>query len=353
MADIAIGGRPAYELLLAITAFATPHRVDSYAVGRDWFDAAEASLGPEGSASIRRLNVGCEHVFVRLFGLAHDLPPPAGSNDLVSAIQAMDPADLRLLLLGYFSKRTRRRATPELIAAAADGDAVAQRTFVTATADGPDCELALSGLLGTRGPQLQTALVGALTSWIDRVFAGYMQTIGPILEAETARLRQRASELSQDRFLEEATGGATVVAEPGTETIEVFPHWALRPWNVFWEHGTSQIIGVAVPPERATTDPDEPPERLVAIAKALGDERRLRVLRRLTTGSYTLQELADHFGIPKTTLLHHLVILRAAGIVRVGPGTAGRYTLRPDVPHELDRLLDAYLPIVPPAQRPD
>ena len=122
---------------------------------------------------------------------------------------------------------------------------------------------------------------------------------------------------------------------------------------VFWEHGTAQIIGVAVPPERATTDPEEPPERLVALAKALGDERRLRVLRRLTNGSFTLQELADHFEMPKTTLLHHLVILRAAGIVRVGPGTAGRYSLRPDVPIELARLLQVYLPIVPPAPRED
>jgi DNA-binding transcriptional ArsR family regulator len=351
--DLAIGGRPAYELLLTITAFATPHRVDSYTVGQEWFDAAETRLGSAETAELRRLNAGCEHVFVRLFGLAHDLAAPAEADDLVDAIREMDPADLRLMLLGYFSKRTRRRATPELIAAAADGDPASQRVFVTATADGPDCERALGGLLAVRGAELQAALVATLTSWISRVFIDDMTTVRPILESEADRLRRRAAELSQDAFLDEATGGATVVAEPGTETIEIFPHWALRPWNVFWEHGTSQIIGVAVPPQQATTDPDEPPERLIAIAKALGDERRLRVLRRLTTGSFTLQELADHFGIPKTTLLHHLVILRAAGIVRVGPGTSGRYSLRPDVPHELSRLLEAYLPIVPPSRFPD
>jgi DNA-binding transcriptional ArsR family regulator len=353
VADLAIGGRPPYELLLTITAFATPHRVDSYAVGQEWFDAAEGRLGKKGSAALRELNAGCEHVFLRLFGLAHDLPSPAEATDFITAIRAMEAADLRLLLLGYYSKRTRRRATPDLIKAAADGDAAAQRSFVTATADGPDCELALGRLLSRSGDELKAEVVDTLMSWLDRVFRDYMDTVGPILGAEVDRLRRRAAELPQDTFLEEATGGATVVPEPGTETIEIFPHWALRPWNVFWEHGTAHIIGVAVPPERSTTDPEEPPERLVALAKALGDERRLRVLRRLTIGSFTLQELADYFEIPKTTLLHHLVILRAAGIVRVGPGTAGRYSLRPDVPHELVRLLHAYLPIVPPAPRRD
>lgn len=80
------------------------------------------------------------------------------------------------------------------------------------------------------------------------------------------------------------------------------------------------------------------------MTRALGDERRLRILRRPTTGDYSLQELAEHFAIPKTTLLHHLVILRSVGIVSVGPGANGRYSLRAGMPLELLRLLDRYLP---------
>jgi DNA-binding transcriptional ArsR family regulator len=94
-------------------------------------------------------------------------------------------------------------------------------------------------------------------------------------------------------------------------------------------------------------DDDAPPPRLVTLARALGDERRLRILRRLTAGSFTLQELADDFGVPKTTLLHHLVILRSAGLVRVEAGANGRYSVQPGTPAELHRLLDRYLPAVP------
>jgi DNA-binding transcriptional ArsR family regulator len=347
MVDLVIAARPAYEFLLTLTAFATPERVESYEVGRSWFEDLEGRLGPADVARVRELNAGCEHVFVRLLSLAHDLPAPGSAAALIGAIAGLPSADLRLTLLGYFSKRTRRRAAPELILAAAGRDPTAERSFITATADGPDCERALTGLLARSADDLRAALLGILETWRDLVFADHIAMVEPILLREVDRLRQRSAELSQDRFLEEATGGATIVAEPGTETIELFPHWALRPWDVFWEHGTSQIVGVAVRPEHASADPDEPPERLISLAKALGDERRLRVLRRLSTGSYSLQELADHFAIPKTTLLHHLVILRAAGIVRIGPGNAGRYSLRPEMPRELQRLLEAYLPTVP------
>ena len=208
------------------------------------------------SAALRELNAGCEHVFLRLFGLAHDLPSPAAASDFIAAIQAIDPADLRLMLLGYYSKRTRRRATPDLILAAAAATPRPQRSFVTATADGPDCERALSRLLAADpATSSRRSVLGALAAWVDRVFGDHMATVGPILDAEVDRLRQRAAERA-DRLV--PRGGdrrRDVVAEPGTETIEIFPHWALRPWNVFWEHGTAQIIGVAVPPERADDGP--------------------------------------------------------------------------------------------------
>lgn len=346
MVDLAIAARQSYELVLSLTTFLTPERVDSYEIGLDWFEQTEARLGQDEATRLRAF-AGCEHTLIRLLGVARDVPAPGGADELLARVAEMSADDVRLTLLGYYSRRTRRRIAPDIIASAAGGDADAQRIFVTAAADGPECETALRSLLGRAPDDVKADLIDRLDAWSTRVFGDYIGSVGPILEREVDRLRQRSSTISQDRFLEEVSRGATIVAEPGTDVIELFPQWALRPWNVFWEHGTAQIIGVAVPTEHASANPDDPPDRLVALAKALGDERRLRILRRLTDGSYTLQELADHFRIPKTTLLHHLVILRAAGIVRVGSGQNGRYTLRTDVPGEIQRLLAAYLPPVP------
>jgi DNA-binding transcriptional ArsR family regulator len=339
--------RDAYEFLLTLTAYATPYRVDSYDVGAAWFERVDGAVGAAEKDAIRELTAGCEHVFVRLFGLAHDLGAPGTSGQLLDAVAGLDPADLRLSLLGYYSKRTRRRVAPDVILAAAGGDPTAVRTFLADASDGPECVTALTGILAADPAGLRDRLVEAMRAWDRSVFADHAAAVGPLLEREVDRLRRREREVGERKVLTEATNGSEIIAEPGTDTIELFPHWVLRPWNVFWEHGSSQMIGVPIPAEHASADPDDPPDRLVALAKALGDERRLRILRRLTEGSYSLQELADHFGIPKTTLLHHLVILRSAGIVRVGPGATPTYSLRAEMPLELHRLLDGYLPAIP------
>ena len=104
MADLLIAARPSYEFLLGVTAFVTPHRVDSYDLGPTWF-ADAAALGRAATEGLRALTSGCEHVFVRLLSTAHDLPAPGDVSDLMARLEAMSADDLRLTLLGYYSKR--------------------------------------------------------------------------------------------------------------------------------------------------------------------------------------------------------------------------------------------------------
>ena len=91
-----------------------------------------------------------------------------------------------------------------------------------------------------------------------------------------------------------------------------------------------------------TADSDTPPARLVRLLKALADERRLRVVKRMATGSYTLQEIADEFGVAKTTMQHHLTSLRQAGIVRMKLSDH-RYSLRSEALDNLSELLGDYV----------
>ena len=92
-----------------------------------------------------------------------------------------------------------------------------------------------------------------------------------------------------------------------------------------------------------TGDFEVPSVRLVRLVKALGDERRLRILKRLATGSYTLQQLADYFDVGKTLMHHHLVVLRAAGLVHLLGDDNKKYRLRRDTLAQLAPLLEGYL----------
>jgi len=55
-----------------------------------------------------------------------------------------------------------------------------------------------------------------------------------------------------------------------------------------------------------------------------------------------LQEIADEFGVAKTTMHHHLATLRTAGLVRAQSNDK-LYSLRRNMLSEVSELLDAYL----------
>jgi DNA-binding transcriptional ArsR family regulator len=346
MTTVRFDPKPAYELVLTLVAWATPQRVDSYAVGPAWFAETAARLPDQVRQRIGQLAHGCDHVFSRLLGVAVELDRPGSAAQLIDAVEALPLESVRLTLLGYHARRTRRRIDPSRIVDATRGDPQAAREVIELTSDGPECERAAAAVLGLGDQEAHDLVLDILRGWDQAVFRSHIDSVGPVLEAESGHLRARLAERGVRAFLDEAAKGADVLATPGLEEIAVFPTWILRPWNVFWEQGPSMLLGVPVAEHRLIGDPEAPPDRLVLLAKALGDERRLRVLRHLTTGRYSLQELADHFGLSKTTLLHHLVILRSAGIVRVEAGANGRYSLRAGMPVELHRLLDAYLPAV-------
>jgi DNA-binding transcriptional ArsR family regulator len=103
-----------------------------------------------------------------------------------------------------------------------------------------------------------------------------------------------------------------------------------------------KIYCYPVADESMAKDSTIPPVRLVRLYKALADERRLRILKMLMTRSYSLQEIADEFGVAKTTMHHHLATLRTAGLVLARPNES-QYSLRHNMLAEVGELLNAYL----------
>jgi DNA-binding transcriptional ArsR family regulator len=51
--------------------------------------------------------------------------------------------------------------------------------------------------------------------------------------------------------------------------------------------------------------------------KAIADPTRRRILKYLRSGERTAGELAEHAGVGRTALSHHLMVLKLADLVRV------------------------------------
>lgn len=76
--------------------------------------------------------------------------------------------------------------------------------------------------------------------------------------------------------------------------------------------------------------------------KAIADPTRRRILRYLRGGEHTAGELAEHAGVGRTALSHHLTVLKLADLVRVEKrGQFQVYTLNTTVLQDLmTELLD-------------
>ena len=67
--------------------------------------------------------------------------------------------------------------------------------------------------------------------------------------------------------------------------------------------------------QTTTAETPDAVDRLVSLAKAIGDRLRAEILRVLHQDSYAVGELCEVFDVPQPALSHHLKILHQAGLV--------------------------------------
>jgi DNA-binding transcriptional ArsR family regulator len=178
--------------------------------------------------------------------------------------------------------------------------------------------------------------------WYQEVFREAEATTLPILERDAEAKRDLARTMTPEALIE-AASGIQYSSDPSIRQVYLIPQFAMRPWVLLCEHDEIRLFCYPVADESLGAEAGAPPGRLVRLHKALGDEKRLRMLKALATSSGTLQELADRFGLPKSTAHHHLAILRAAGLVRVTSDYERRYSVRREVLPDASRLVEVYL----------
>ncbi|MGH2555140.1 MAG: ArsR/SmtB family transcription factor, partial [Actinomycetota bacterium] len=175
------------------------------------------------------------------------------------------------------------------------------------------------------------------------IFADREAAVSRILERDSTAKRSLAAEETSEKLIEIATNGIEFRGERWIRRVVLMPHVVMRPWNVTCAWEERSIICYPVADESLGSDQADPPARMLRLYKALGDEKRLRILKRLTEGQATLQDLADHVGLAKSSAHHHMVILRSAGLVTVTDDLQRLYTLRTDMVPQASILLRGFL----------
>ncbi len=184
-------------------------------------------------------------------------------------------------------------------------------------------------------------LEAACRGWHDAVLHPNQQATARVLKRSARAARALAARLAPEELIDSVTRGIRYTPEPGIRRILVVPHVVSRPWSIFTEADGTKIVCYGVAETHVTGD--APPDPLVAAYKALGDETRLRILRRLAEGPASLHELTEILGLAKSTVHGHLLVLRTGGLVVADVSKKTGYRLRRETLAESAALLDTYL----------
>lgn len=278
---VAVDFAPAYEFLISFEAFAGRRLPKTLELGRRWSDEVRAALPADAAAALE------------VPGDLHDLPS----------------------LLQLVLECPGERDVPGFLA----------------------------WLAGTELASRHPFLIRALSAWEEHYFRRVDPGLLTALAAEADALRALGQTTRPVELVDHATGGVDLQPAPDLERVVLVPQFHYRPINVY-EHLPGFTL-IAYPADVAPVEAGAPPPGLVRLAGALADPSRLRILRFLAGDSRTFTEVQREMGLAKSTIHHHLVTLRAAGLIRVHDlrDESVRYSLRPTAVDLIGARLGAYL----------
>jgi DNA-binding transcriptional ArsR family regulator len=278
----------------------------------------DACSGPF-RAALDRVGSHSAELWLHLLGLALDHP-----GEIVPAVRALEPDELRRHLVGVHVPAWHTVAGRDVLEAAASGDAQAARRLLEHERYyAGEARASLAQLLPLTSPETKQRVLDVLELFEREIFAPIAADTVAELERDAAVKRRLAASLSPAEVIAAAASGYVYEPEPELDEVVLIPQLASRPWLLLCQHSATRIIGYPV------AESEQIEERTVLLGRALGDETRVRMLRRLAAGDATLAELAQLTGIAKSTAHHHLAHLRAAGLVTLrGNARAYWFVLR-------------------------
>jgi DNA-binding transcriptional ArsR family regulator len=337
---VEIDASEAAELLLSIATVLVEDEQDTYELGAARIAEVRATTPPELLREAVELLP--EKSAALLLGLVYTTSRPRTVSAFLEHLAATDPIELRLHLLGYYMKG-HHVSDPETIRRAAEGDAGAIDELVAAAREYTDpdkCE-SLQLAINRDPAESKQALLDLLSGWSEHVLPALTPADPTLAERDAEAKRELVKSVPAEQVVERLAPGIQWVPGPEIDRVVLFPAYSPRPWVYMSEYKRVKIFCYPITLDRAPAAPGDP-ATLVRLYKALGDESRLKLLKRLQDGPISLGEAAQEVGLAKSTTHHHLAILRQAGFVLIQEGD-DTYTLRPDLQPEPGALLQQYL----------
>ncbi|MBN8211119.1 winged helix-turn-helix transcriptional regulator [Bacillus sp. NTK071] len=189
--------------------------------------------------------------------------------------------------------------------------------------------------------ELKSHLLVVMSGWYSAIIEPDKTKLEAILQRDMASKEKMLGSLEPEQFVEWATDGVKYLPEPSVYKVILIPHYIYRPWNVEADLEGVKVFYYAVSNESISSEDKFVPNKLlVQKYKALGDETRLRILKMIKEEPTSLQELTTELKLGKTTVHHHLKILKSARIVSQH---SNKYSIEDSVLEHLPTELKIFL----------
>ncbi|MBE4907032.1 winged helix-turn-helix transcriptional regulator [Bacillus luteolus] len=262
---------PIYELINSLELFVSKKFVKSLDLGIDWVKSVEEQIEPGLLEELRSKDVPCLSYLNVLLYLS---PQKEEITGFINWLQELTPGNLYELLSPIIADN-------------------------------------LPNDLGT----IRDSYVHYLSLWNK----AYFSTFDPQVLEELKKSKAYYESLSTTKYstdlVEKASGGIRIEPFEGLKEVVLVPGYHNTPLTVYWKYKNTYII--RYPVDIGSEDASQPSKQLVRLTKALADENRLRILQYVANEPRTFTDILNYINISKSTVHHHIMALRSAGLISV------------------------------------
>ncbi|SEA86447.1 regulatory protein, arsR family [Thalassobacillus cyri] len=322
-----------WESALGIAAITNKSLIQTLEQPQGYWETIKASLSEE---MIEHLEyVEKNNTWKALLQLLH----ASGTTDLKtfrSYLKNLSDEEIRYLCIPYIGQDKQ-----DLREKAASGAGEAIDQLKDFTSNNPFFPTYIEFICKVGADELKSHLAGVMAGWFETVIKPQEEELHAMLQRDVEDKQRMMKKLGSEPFVEWATNGISYLPEPSVYKVLLIPQYTYRPWNV-----EADLEGVKVfyyPVANESLHPKDnyiPNQMLVLKYKALGDEVRLKIMKMLSEQPRSLQELTTELQMGKTTVHHHLKILKSARLIAA---EKSGYYVQEQALASLPKEMDQYL----------
>lgn len=260
---------PLYELVNSLELFLTKRSIKNVEIGTDWIKEVQEKLD---AASVDFGNHKDHPSFCYLYLLIWQSPEKENVDGFLRWLTSLQPGSIYEKLFSYVSES-----------------------------------------LPTDLAGIRDQYVDLIRKWNNAYFSKIDSEIIDILSESIVEWEGKAISGNPVQFVERISGGLKIEQYEGLQQVILTPTYHTNPLIVISK--LKNIAHIFYPIDLPESDPNQPSKKLIRITKALADENRLRIIKLLSEGPKTFTEILQHFSVSKSTVHHHVMLLRTAGLI--------------------------------------